>query len=105
MSSIGGELSFFSRNQPGKFGAHRSEAQFAVKPKRARLDGLVVIETELIRIDRNAFHAGDLMQQLQHLRVHPRGLALSKRVKRVEADLHPLTDCDAFDVVDWNAIL
>src|SRR5262245_55013978 len=42
---------------------------------------------------------------MEHLGVNPRGLAVAKCVKSIEADFHPLEEGNAVDVVDRDAVL
>src|SRR5260370_25458148 len=45
------------------------------------------------------------MEKVQPLREDPRSVAVAIRVKSVEADLHPLEERDALDVIDRHPIL
>ena len=52
---VGGDSLLFSLTQFPQVGAAGAEAELAIKPERARVDGLVVVLAELVRINRNAF--------------------------------------------------
>src|SRR6185503_19872984 len=75
------------------------------EPKCARLDRFFIVESELIRIDRDTRYAYELIQQSKDLCVYPSRLSVAKRIKGVEADFHPLACSYAFNVVDRNTIL
>src|ERR1022692_4980433 len=96
---------FLSRGDCKQFGTSRTKSQLAIKPESARLDGLFVLMAELIGIDGKTGHASKLMQKVKDLGINPSCLPVAKGVKGVEANLHPLKQRDALDVVDGNAIL
>src|SRR5262249_61759963 len=54
-------LTFFGGHQTCEFRLRRTEAQFSVKPERARVDRLVIVKSQLIRVYRNASHSGYLI--------------------------------------------
>src|ERR1022692_410836 len=96
---------FLSPGDCKQFGTSRTKSQLAIKPKCAGLDGLFVLMTELVGIDRKTARAGKLMQEVKDLGINPSCLPVAKGVKGVEPNLHPLKQRDALDVVDGNAIL
>src|SRR5258705_5485484 len=102
---VRGDLALFRCHQPCNLRPRWPEPHLTVEPERARINRLIVVEAELIRVNRNASHTNDLMQQPKHRRVHPGRLSVAECVERVETDFHSLADRNAFDVVDRNSIL
>jgi hypothetical protein len=45
------EFAFFPRDHAGHLRLDRAKAKFAIEPKRASLDTLLVVAAELVRLD------------------------------------------------------
>src|SRR5271165_538148 len=73
-----------------QFGTTWPKTELAVKPECARLDGLLVLVAELVRVNGEASHICELMQKVKHLGVDPGGFAVAERVESVKSDFHPL---------------
>src|ERR1700689_2531035 len=102
---IGGDLLLFPSGELFEVGATAAETKVPVEPERARVDGLVVVRADLIRIYGNASRAGERAETTQSLGVDPRGLPVTVGVERVEADFEPFAETDGFDVVDGHSVL
>ena len=102
---VGGDFFLFSFTQLLKISAPGAEAQLAIEPERAGVDGFIVVLSDLVRINRDAFGTGEGAEAAQSLGVDPGGFSLAIGVESVEADLDPFAESDGFDVVDRDAIL
>src|ERR1700722_2700113 len=83
----------------------RAKTELAIKPEGSRIERLVILLSDLVRINRDRRRPRERAKTTQHLRIDPRGLALAIRVESVEADFDPLAQTDRLDVVDGNTIL
>src|SRR5580698_9505603 len=99
------QLRFLGQQKLGHRRVRGVKTQLPIKPKRAGLDGFVVMVTHLIGVDREASDREQLAKQPQQARVNPGRLAFAKRVVEIEADLHVLKQGQAFDVADGDAVL
>src|SRR5262249_10278886 len=88
-----------------QFSAPRTEAQFAIKPERPRLDRLLIFVAKLVRIDGETSNSCHLMKEAKCFGINPCCLAVAVGIESVEADLHPLEEGNAFNVIDRHAIL
>ena len=102
--AVGCDFFFFSFTQFLQIGAAGAKAEFSIEPEGTGVDGLVVVLTNLVGINRNPFRGGEGAQAAQGLGVDPRGFALAVGVEGIEANLDPLAEADGFDVVDGDAI-
>jgi hypothetical protein len=87
---VGGDSLLFSLTQFPQVGAAGAEAEFAVEPEGAGVDGFVVVLADLVGINRNTFRGGEGAETAQCLGVDPGGFSLAVGVEGVEADLDPL---------------
>src|SRR6516164_8212185 len=90
VSPLARYLRFLALRQRQQFRTARPEPKLAIKPESPGLDRLFILVFELVRIHREASYIGELVQQMEHLGIDPRSLAVAERVEGVEADLHPL---------------
>src|SRR5262249_25640508 len=90
VARVGLDLSFFCLRQLFQFRVNGAEAQLAVKPERARVDGLLVAVADLVGIDGDGVRSMKLAEQPQVLRIDPGRLAVTIGGEGVEADLSPV---------------
>ncbi len=105
MPGICGDRPLFSGEQTCDLRIGGSESELAVEPESAGLDALLVLEADLVRIDRERCDAEDLPEQVQELREDPRRLPFAKRVVHVETDLDPIEEGEPLEVADGHAVL
>src|SRR5271157_1955227 len=102
VTRVGGDSVLFPSRQLLEIGAAAAEAEFAVEPEGAGIEGFVVVLSDLVGINRDGRRAGEGAERTQSLSVDPGGFALAIGV---EADLDPFAQSDGFDVVDGDAVL
>src|SRR5262249_5347044 len=81
-------LSLLSFQQLRKIWSCKMEAQLSVEPEGTRFDCLFVVKTELVWVDGKTFGCACVTKHSKDLSVDPCGLAIPKRVERVEPDFH-----------------
>src|SRR5215831_1142333 len=101
---VGRNFPLFAFDQSHQLVAAWAESELAIEPERARLNRLIVVFAELVRIHRDAARTHVRAQATQNLCVDPSGFAAAKGVKGVETDLDPFAQTDSLDVVDGHAI-
>src|SRR5580658_10933021 len=99
------QLRFLGQQKLGHRRVRGAKAELPIKPKRAGLDGFVVMLTHLIGVDREASDREQLAKEAQQARVNPGRLAFAKRIVEIKSDLHVLKQGQAFDVADGDAVL
>src|SRR5215471_6498981 len=106
--AIGGmasELLLLPARQLAQSRIGRSESQLPVEPESPRLERLLVLMADLVRIDRKRRNAKRLVKKLQNLSEDPGRFAFAERVVDVETDLDAFEKRERFHVTDRHPVL
>ena len=95
----------FADDQRRGLGLNGAEAQFAIEPEGAGIDGLRVLQADLIRIDGEAIDAEHLVEQVEQACVEPGGFAFAERVVQVEAHFGAFEQGEQLHVTGGDAVL
>src|SRR5215469_17033435 len=83
----------------------RSESQLPVEPESPRLERLLVLMADLVRIDREGRNAKRLVKKLQDLSEYPGRFAFAERVVDVETNFDAFEKGKCFHVTDRYPVL
>src|SRR5258708_8076491 len=101
----GGNPAFLRFDQFAEIRIDWAKSEFAVKPKRARLQAFRVQITELIWINRKDGNSKQLLKHFQNAAINPGRFSITECVEQVQSYFGPLAKRKSFGIPDRHLIL